>query len=57
MQVNKLETSKKLKMLDMQMEVLRTSKRKYTITDKEVTDLNADARYKSIINICAPLAI
>lgn len=44
MQVNKIETSKKLKMLDMQVEVLKTSKRKYAITDKEVTDLDADAR-------------
>lgn len=45
MQVNKLETSKKLKMLDMQMEVLKNSQRKYVITDSEIVDLGADSQY------------
>lgn len=44
MQVNKIETTKKLKMLDLQMEVLKTSKKKYTVTDKEVTDLAPNTR-------------
>lgn len=44
MQVTKLETSKKLKMLDMQMEVLRNSQRKYVITDKEIVELSPDSR-------------
>lgn len=44
MQVTKIETSKKLKMLDMQVDVLKTSKRKYAITDKEITDLSPDSR-------------
>lgn len=44
MQVNKIETTKKLKMLDLQMDVLKTSKKKYQITSTEVTDLTPDAR-------------
>lgn len=44
MQVNKIETTKKLKMLDLQMDVLKTSKKKYGITNTEVTELTPDAR-------------
>lgn len=44
MQVTKIETTKKLKMLDLQMDVLKTSKKKYAITSTEVTDLTPDAR-------------
>ncbi|KAG4070788.1 hypothetical protein HA402_011014 [Bradysia odoriphaga] len=43
MQVNKIETTKKLKMLDLQMDVLKTSKKKYAITSTEVTELTPDA--------------
>lgn len=46
MQVNKIETSKKLKMIELQAEMLKTSKKKYDITDKEVTNLASDTRYK-----------
>lgn len=45
MQVNKIETTKKLKMLDIQAEMLKTSKKKYDITDKEVLSLAADTRF------------
>lgn len=45
MQVNKIETQKKLKMLEIQAEMLKTSKKKYDITDKEVTNLNPDTQY------------
>lgn len=45
MQVNKIETSKKLKMLDAQTEMMKTSKKKYEITDKEVANLGNDTRY------------
>lgn len=45
MQVNKIETTKKLKMLDLQMDVLKTSKKKYSITGQEVTELTPDARF------------
>lgn len=44
MQVNKIETQKKLKMLDIQAEMLKTSKKKYEITDKEVSNLAPDTR-------------
>lgn len=44
MQVTKIETTKKLKMLDLQMDVLKTSKKKYAITSTEVTELTPDAR-------------
>lgn len=44
MQVNKIETTKKLKMLEIQAEMLKTSKKKYDITDKEVSNLAADTR-------------
>lgn len=47
MQVNKIETTKKLKMLELQAEMLKTSKKKYDITDKEVSNLAADTRYVS----------
>lgn len=48
MQVNKLETSKKLKMLDLQLEVLKTSKKKYEVTEREIGELTADTRYPKI---------
>lgn len=44
MQVNKIETQKKLKMLELQAEMLKTSKKKYDITDKEVSNLAAETR-------------
>lgn len=44
MQVNKIETTKKLKMLDLQMDVVKTSKKKYAITSMEVQELTPDAR-------------
>lgn len=46
MQVNKIETTKKLKMLEMQAEMLKTSKKKYDITDKEISSLADDTRYE-----------
>lgn len=45
MQVNKIETTKKLKMLELQAEMLKTSKKKYDITDKEVSNLATDTRF------------
>ncbi|XP_055309979.1 prefoldin subunit 1 [Sitodiplosis mosellana] len=49
MQVNKIETTKKLKMLDIQAEMLKTSKKKYEITDKEVKNLTPDTRVYSSV--------
>lgn len=44
MQVNKLETSKKLKMIEMQSDMLKNSIKKYDVTDREVTGLSPDTR-------------
>ena len=44
MQVNKIETSKKMKMIEMQVDMLKTSKKKYDLTDKEVADMPSDTR-------------
>lgn len=44
MQVTRLETNNKLRMLEMQMEVLRNSQRKYVITDKEIFELSPESR-------------
>lgn len=45
MQVNKLETSKKLKMIEMQGEMLKKSKKNYEITDREISAMSPDTRY------------
>lgn len=45
MQVNKIETQKKLKMLEIQAEMLKTSKKKYDITDKEISNMTPDTRF------------
>lgn len=44
MQTTKIETTKKLKMIDLQTDVLKTSKKKYEITDKEVVTLSPESR-------------
>ncbi|XP_031623322.1 prefoldin subunit 1 [Contarinia nasturtii] len=49
MQVNKIETTKKLKMFELQTEMLKTSKKKYEITDKEVSNLTPDTRVYSSV--------
>lgn len=50
MQVNKIETTKKLKMLEIQAEMMKTSKKKYDITDKEVSNLTPETRYPQAIH-------
>lgn len=47
MQVNKIETQKKLKMLEIQAEMLKTSKKKYDLTDKEISNMSPDTRFVS----------
>lgn len=44
MQVNRIETGRKLKMIEVQEDMLKTSRKKYEITDKEVSTLNPNAR-------------
>jgi prefoldin subunit 1 len=44
MQVNKIETTKKVSILDAQKDALRKQKARYEITDREVTNLGTDTR-------------
>lgn len=44
MQTMKIETTKKLKMIDLQTDVLKTSKKKYEITDNIVVSLTPESR-------------
>jgi prefoldin subunit 1 len=49
MQINKIETTKKVKFIDIQTEQLKKSKQKVDITDKEVSCLDADTKvYASV---------
>jgi prefoldin subunit 1 len=49
MQSNKIETTKKVKFIDLQTEQLKKSKLKYEITDKEVGTLDPDTKvYASV---------
>jgi prefoldin subunit 1 len=44
MQVNKIETSKKIRILDVQIETLRQQKRRHELTAKEVDSLTENAK-------------
>lgn len=44
MQVNKIETTKKVSILDVQKDALRKQKARYEITDREVSNLGMDTR-------------
>lgn len=48
MQVSRIETGRKLKMIEAQEDMLKTSKKKYEITDKEVSALDPSARYEQM---------
>lgn len=48
MQVNRIETGRKLKMIEVQEDMLKTSKKKYEITDNEVSALNPSSRYEQM---------
>lgn len=49
MQHNKIETTKKVRVLDAQSDALRKSKARYEITDREVTNLTADTKVYSAV--------
>uniref|UniRef100_A0A0K8TNR2 Putative molecular chaperone prefoldin subunit 1 n=1 Tax=Tabanus bromius TaxID=304241 RepID=A0A0K8TNR2_TABBR len=49
MQINKIETAKKLKMLDMQTDVFKNSKQKYSITEREISTYDDSTRIYSSI--------
>jgi prefoldin subunit 1 len=44
MQVNKIETTKKIRMLDLQIETLKQQKRRHELTQKEVESLTENAK-------------
>ncbi|EDW02875.1 prefoldin subunit 1 [Drosophila grimshawi] len=44
MQINKLETTKKINMIDMKCDMVKTGKHKYTLTEKGTSNLTDDTR-------------
>lgn len=45
MQINKLETSKKINMIDMKCDMVKKGKHKYTLTDKGTSNLTDDTKW------------
>ncbi|KAH8334096.1 hypothetical protein KR059_006664, partial [Drosophila kikkawai] len=49
MQINKLETTKKINMIDMKCDMVKTGKHKYQLTEKGTSSLSDDTRvYQSV---------
>lgn len=44
MQINKLETTKKINMIDMKCDMVKTGKHKYQLTEKGTSSLSDDTR-------------
>ncbi|XP_037961006.1 prefoldin subunit 1 [Teleopsis dalmanni] len=44
MQINKIETTKKMNMIDMKCDMVKTGKHKYQLTEKGTSDLTNDTR-------------
>lgn len=44
MQINKLATTKKINMIDMKCDMVKTGKHKYTLTEKGTSNLTDDTR-------------
>lgn len=44
MQINKLETTKKINMIDMKCEMVKKGKHKYTLTEKGTSNLTDDTK-------------
>lgn len=51
MQINKLETTKKIHMIDMKCDMVKTGKQKYQLTEKGTSSLADDTRYITRITI------
>ena len=49
MQVNKIETSKKIRVLDAQIDAYKKSKQRYEITSREVDNFNDSANVYSAV--------
>lgn len=45
MQINKLETTKKINMIDMKCDMVKTGKHKYQLTEKGTSNLSDDTRW------------
>lgn len=51
MQVNKIEATKKVRILDIQTETLKKTKQRFEITEKEVSQLDPNTKvYSSVGN-------
>ncbi|EAT46990.1 AAEL001838-PA [Aedes aegypti] len=49
MQMNKIESTKKIRLLDMKTDSLKVSKQRVELTNKEISQLNADTKvYASV---------
>ncbi|KAL5281979.1 hypothetical protein ACFFRR_005330 [Megaselia abdita] len=49
MHINKIETTKQVKLIDFRTDVLKNTKQKFFLTDKGISDLQNDSRvYQSI---------
>ncbi|XP_017048980.1 prefoldin subunit 1 [Drosophila ficusphila] len=49
MQINKLDTTKRINMINMKCEMLKTGKHKYQLTEKSTSKLDDDSRvYQSV---------
>ncbi|KAG5675110.1 hypothetical protein PVAND_005039 [Polypedilum vanderplanki] len=52
MQVNKIETTKKIRILDNQIEVLKKSKQRFELTSRELNELGKNANVYSAVGRC-----
>jgi len=49
MQVNKIETTKKIRMLDIQIDTLKAQRKRFELTSKEVDNLSENAKVYSAV--------
>lgn len=49
MHINKIETTKQVKLIEFRTDVLKNTKQKYYLTSKGISDLNEDSRVYSSI--------
>lgn len=49
MQINKLETTKKINMIDMKCDMVKKGKHKYTLTEKGTSNLTDDTKWAHLL--------
>ena len=49
MQINQIETSKQVKLIDFRSDVLRNTRQKYILTEKGISDLTDDSKVYSSV--------